>query len=132
MMTLDAARNEYYSHSGSASAAARQLAFAGIAVVWILATNEDVVVVQPESLRLPLLAFVATLAFDLVHYYWQASFWGIFHRMKEKKGELEFEGAPSWGNWIGLGCWVLKGATVAIGYYLLAVLLWPVLFSGAQ
>lgn len=130
-MKLSDAREQYYAHSGAASAAARQLAFAGIAVVWILATEKVVVAVNSSELRLPLLAFVATLGLDLIHYYWQATFWGIFSRSKEKKGDREFEGAPDWGNRVGISCWAFKGLTVTIGYLWLLNILWPVLFKSS-
>lgn len=130
-MNLKDARDHYYHHSGSASSAARQLALAGIAVVWILATQDKAVVtVAAGELRAPLLWFVIALALDLLQYYWLAAFFGIFSRHKEKRGELEFEGVPAWGNWAGIMCFALKGIAVAIGYYLLAAILWPMLFNG--
>jgi hypothetical protein len=132
-VNLREARDQYYAHSGAASSAARQLAFAGIAVVWILATQDrTIVTVSAGALRAPLLWFVTTLALDLLQYYWLASFWGTFSRHKETKGEQEFDGAPAWGNRLGIACWVLKGIAVAIGYCLLAAILWPVLFNLVQ
>lgn len=127
-MKLQEAQKHYYDHSGSASNSARQLAFAGIAVVWILVTQNNVVNVQANALRAPLLVFVVTLALDLIQYYGQALFWGAFARYKEKRGEEEFSGAPEWGNWIGLACFWAKGFFVAVGYVLLFRILWPVLF----
>ena len=125
-MKLDEARKHYYDHSGAASSSARQLAFAGIAVIWILVTVDSVVSVPSTVLRLPLFTFIAALAFDLVQYYWLAGFWGAFSRIKEVDGEDEFEGAPEWGNYIGIICFWVKGASVAIGYIILFVLLWPI------
>lgn len=130
-MNLREARDHYYQHSGTASGVARQLAFAGIAVVWILATQPGFVTVPASVLRAPLLAFVIALALDLVQYYWLAAFWGIFSRLKEKKSEHEFEGATPWGNRLGIACWTFKGVAVAIGYVALGTILWPVLFSSA-
>jgi hypothetical protein len=131
-VNVDEAREHYYTHSGLASSAARQLAFAGIAIVWILATQDIVVVtVAAGELRAPLLWFVIALALDLLQYYWLAAFFGVFSRLKEKRGEYEFNGVPSWGNRVGITCFVAKGIAVAIGYFLLAAILWPVLFNAA-
>ncbi len=88
-MKLKEAREFYYDRSGLASDSARQLAFAGIAVVWILATNDEAVAVEANSLRLPLLAFVLALALDLIQYYAAALFWGVFSRVKEKGWALK-------------------------------------------
>lgn len=132
-MKLSEARKIYYRRSSLASTSARQLAFAGIAVVWILATNSKVVELPYNTLRAPLLAFVIALALDLVQYYAGAAYWGAFGRIREKKEgagpDDEIGEASRFGNWLPLGCFWLKGLAVAIGYYLLGKLLWPVLLS---
>lgn len=132
-MKLDEARRHYYELSGLASSSARQLAFAGIAVVWILATDDHVVDMSTVELRTPLLAFVLALALDLIQYYAGAAFWGAYSRLKEmhkqSKNKGKYKNAPSWANWLPLlGFWA-KGAAVAWGYFLLMNVLWPVLFS---
>ena len=66
-MKLSAVRDCYYSHSGNASAAARQIAFAGIAVVWVFnqpVTNHTLNL--PEQLVSALLFLCAALALDLL------------------------------------------------------------------
>ena len=127
-MKVEDAREHYYSHSASASSSARQLAFAGIAVIWILATQNDQIELLNTVWRSPLILFVGALALDLLQYYWLAGFWGAFARFKERKEEQEFGGAPEWGNWVGLLCFWSKGLLVAIGYVMLIGVLWPVLF----
>ena len=129
-MTLEEAREHYYSHSGQASSAARQLAFAGIAAVWILSTDNDLIPVEFSGLLLPLLLFVSGIFFDLVQYYYLASFWGIFARQKEKSGLTEFSGAPDWSNRIGIGCWVAKGVVVVAGYVVLGLELVSAILGG--
>ncbi len=56
--TVADAWEHYYAMSGAASNSARQLAIAGIAVVWILATDNKLVSVEDANLRLPIFAFV--------------------------------------------------------------------------
>ena len=99
-------------------------------MIWILVTQDDVISVDAKLLRAPLLVFVATLAFDLLQYYWLSLFWGAFGWLKERKKETEFEGAPEWGNWLGIACFWIKGFLVAIGYFYLFRILWPVLLRG--
>ena len=91
-MKLEDAQKHFFDLPGLASASARQLAFAGIAVVWILATAVNVV--EQPALRAPLIIFVLALTFDLFQYYVGAALWATFARRKEKAGEVEFEGAP--------------------------------------
>lgn len=128
-MKLEDARQHYYDLSAAASNSARQLAFAGIAVVWILATQTEILPSDAVSeLRFPLLMFILALGFDLVQYYGASLFWSVFARSKERVGEQEFAGAPTWINYPGiLGFW-MKGIAVAAGYVPLFLLLRPVLF----
>lgn len=118
-MKLDEAREHYYSHSGQASSAVRQLAFGGIAAVWILATDNGIIPVQEVYLVASLLLFVTALFLDLIQYYYLASFWGIFSRDKEIRRINDFDGAPDWSNRIGIGCWIAKGVVVVVGYGIL-------------
>lgn len=129
-MKLEDAQKHYYELSGLASSGARQLAFAGIAVVWILAT--EVNIVEQPTLRAPLIVFVLALMFDLLHYYVGAALWGMFARRKDKAGEVEFTGAPDSINWFQLGAFWVKGGLVVLGYVMLVVLLWSRLFMGSS
>ena len=128
-MKLSDARKHYYELSGLASNSARQLAFAGIAVVWILASDNRVIEVSTLELRAPLLAFVVALALDLLQYYAGAAFWGGLGWLKENQGKQEFKGAPSWGNWVPIVSFWSKGLAVAYGYGCLMTILWPVMFA---
>ena len=127
-MKLERANTLYVRKTRFASAAARQLAFGGIAVVWILASNGDVVRVDDDALRVPLLAFILALGLDIVHYYIAAFLWGVFYRLKEIMGASfadEIGKAPRGINWISNSCFWLKGLAVFVGYYQLGKLLWP-------
>lgn len=136
-MKLGEARGHYYELSGLASSSARQLAFAGIAVIWILATDNRVIEVPAVELRTPLFVFVSALALDLLQYYSGAAFWGAFSRLKEKhqqtkkKKKGKYKNAPAWSNWVPLFSFWVKGIAVAWGYILLVEILWPVLFASS-
>ena len=132
-MKLSEAREAYYSYSGNASTVARQLAFAGIAVVWLFNTK---VAGQPIALPHPLLqvAFllVVTLAFDLLQYVSASLIWGAFARRHEKQIEPHRRNddpdvdAPAYLNWPAIACFWLKLASLLIAYGWLATYLWGV------
>ncbi len=99
-MKLSDSREHYYTATESLSTVARQLAFAGIAVVWIFVQKQESQFSIPQLLVWPLYLFVLTLAFDLLQYVYASAAWGIFSRSKELSvgSETEFK-APSYINW---------------------------------
>jgi hypothetical protein len=116
---------EYYYFSGKASELCRNLAFAGIAIIWIFKVDKTGMSID-KKLILPLISFVATLAFDLFQYIWGTIIWGFFVRKQEKNlkdvatedPELE---APAWYNWPTNIFFYLKAVSVIIGYILLFI-----------
>lgn len=127
-MNLAGARAEYYTHSGSASAVGRQLAFGGLALVWIFKVSvAGVDRVPPDLLPAATLLAVA-LGFDLLQYVAASLLWGVYHRWKEvqfakmlKRGETppaDFK-APRWINWPAIACFVLKLLLLVLGYVFL-------------
>lgn len=123
-MKLEDARNHYYEHCGKLSDVNRQLSFAGIAVVWLFADNDDISPYQlDEKFWEPLLCFVLALAFDLLQYLVLTLFWGYFHRYKEIKGIKESANfrAPFWINWPGIACLLLKIFFGVAGYAFLLI-----------
>ena len=132
-MKLSAARDCYYSHSGNASAAARQIAFAGIAVVWVfnrpLASRT---INLPDELVGVLLSLCIALAFDLLQYTFSTATWGFWSRRKEKQFKHKFHDDPSveppaFLNWPGIIMFwsklvVLLWAYAQLGMYLAGTL----------
>jgi hypothetical protein len=90
--SLEEARQCYYETSGKASDITRQLAFAGIAVIWIFKNGPDDAPTIPNDLILAAAIFVLALALDFMHYVVKALLWGAYHRHKEKS--LRKEGIP--------------------------------------
>lgn len=128
-LTVDDAFDVYESQSELASTVARQLAFAGIAVIWILAGENGVADIGSNKLGPALLAFVAALAFDLIQYYGASLAFYLYGRWKEWRGESEFDTYPLPLTALPILSFVSKGILVAIGYLFLAGLLWPVIFG---
>lgn len=128
MAKLSEFRAAYYDFSAKASEVSRQLAFAGIAIVWVFRRENAGVPAVPPDLVLPTLLLAAGLAFDLLHYVVATVMWGTFTRQREKRlhgsdDDPEVD-APRWINWPALTLFALKLAVVGAAYVLLAGYLW--------
>lgn len=117
-MKLKDARDNYYFNSGKTSDNVRQLALAGIAVVWIFKFDVNGSPHVPPELLLPLGLIAFGLAVDVVQYAVGTLCWGIYNRWKEQKvGEdVEFK-APRQINWAALTFFVVKVIAVIAAYY---------------
>jgi hypothetical protein len=117
-MKLKEARESYYYYSGKASDRVRQLAFAGIALIWILKIDDRGNQAIPEILIIAAVFIVAGLGFDLLQYLYGSAAWGIFHRCKENKRTKEnsqFQ-APAKINWPTNAFFWLKAVSIIISY----------------
>ena len=123
-------RETYYEFSGKASDAARNLALAGIAVVWIFRIGEGSASRLPQPLIWAVCLFALALALDLLHYSLAAVTWGTFHWLKEKAGASEESKltAPRWLNWIPILFWGFKIVSVIVGHAFLGRFLLGILF----
>lgn len=123
IMNLERAREAYDYYTGKLSDVARQLSFAGIAVIWILRVGKDSGGISfSKELFMPLGIFVFSLSFDLLHYVYSSIAWGIFHRIMELKERNEFS-AHSWINWPSLIMFWLKVIFCSAGHILLIIYL---------
>ena len=122
-MNLKDARENYYYYTEKLSEVCRQLAFAGIALIWILGLGEDVTAKLPQALIFPALVLVISLSLDATHYAVASASWGIYHRLKEHRDgvgpEDDFK-APRWINWASLALFWGKVAALGIAYASLA------------
>lgn len=84
-MKLSDYKHAYEEFSGKSSDVARQLAFAGIALVWIFKIDHSGNYALPSTLHLPLALLIFTLCSDLFQYIMASAIWGIYHRVQEKK-----------------------------------------------
>jgi hypothetical protein len=115
-------RADYYFFTGKASDIARQLALAGLAVVWIFKIQQGVTVTLPRPLLSPAIMFVGALGLDLLHYVFASMVWGAFtqwHRWQKRQEEDEVQ-EVGWLNVPAICLYWGKLALVCIGYgYLL-------------
>lgn len=119
-MKLIEIRSTYYDYSGISSSVTRQIAFAGLAIIWIFKSETSIEVFIDKGLAMPAMFFVLCLSFDLLHYIVSSLIWGICHRISESKHDEndEFK-VNSALNWPGLFFFWLKHASVIVGYCLL-------------
>ncbi|HEL3872932.1 hypothetical protein HMPREF3113_06020 [Stenotrophomonas sp. HMSC10F06] len=137
-MKLSVARENYYCHSAAASAAARQLAFAGIAAVWVFNQPQDQPgIALPQVLTWAMILLCFSLACDLLQYASSSAIWGYFHRIKEK--ELAARSitadanvaASRWFNWPGIVFYWSKLALIISAYACIAAFLFSHLSATA-
>ncbi|MFM0261874.1 hypothetical protein [Paraburkholderia sediminicola] len=130
MTTIADVREKYYEHSKKASDVSRQLALAGIAVVWLFKTSIAGVAIGayglPSALFWPTLLMLVSLALDLLQYVWQAALWGTVSRSQEKQhgtDTVEWDGIrPAWNLPANVLFWG-KLVSMLVGYGLLLVFL---------
>jgi len=122
MPTLSEFKQSYYEFTGLTSSSCRQLALAGIAIIWIFKTGAASGISIPSELLYPAIFFVISLAADLLQYFVASAIWGTFHRFKEKQHERlalppEFDvKAPYYFPWPQLLLFNVKVTCVLFGY----------------
>jgi len=125
---LSEAQEIYADHSRQASTVCRQLAFAGIAIIWIfrnVAQEPGEPLLGREFLG-PGLLIVVALAADLLQYSWASAAWGIYSRQMETTGSTE--DAPRWINWPAIAFFIVKIGCVMVAYIWLGIVLFGRLF----
>jgi len=122
-MNLAFVRNESQEYSKLTSSNSRNLAFAGIAVVWILSSES-----ATEALNYFALWFFGLALFlDLMQYFLGTILWAGFDRYQQNKlktkfnnenaqVELEEFDAPWWINYPTMICFVFKPIAVLVGF----------------
>jgi hypothetical protein len=122
-MILADLREEFYSHTGSLSTVNRQLAFAGIAVVWIFVVKKNSEIYIPDGLFWPLVLFIFSLMLDLSQYFYSSIAYQSLVDKKETelrtgntfKEDTEFSINPvvnKFAEW----CLYLKAASSIAGF----------------
>lgn len=100
--------------SSKASDVSRQLAFAGIAVVWIYKNPDSSPTIVKPELVLPLLLWVISLGLDLIQYFFASLSWYIFFHIKQylfnnnKLKKTDDITAPYWLDFVITGFFIVK------------------------
>lgn len=126
-------RKAYEELSGLLSKFNRQLAFAGIGIVWLFRVTDKSgnVTIDPEMLA-PILCFVISFAFDLLQYLWQSYVWYLFYwynRSRKKLGEDDETNEPEWPNVVAWVLFTVKVCALMIAYILLGVYFYSLLLK---
>jgi hypothetical protein len=120
---LQGYRETFYTFSGKLSDICRQLAFAGIGLIWLFKKDNPTGLSIPRELFVPGALVVGALIFDILQYAFGSILWRSFYKRKEKEkvGEdVEIDHGDGWEIpiWIAF---CLKTICIAVAYgYLLA------------
>lgn len=123
-MKLSDYKKDYYQLSGLASNASRQLAFAGIALIWVFKSQSENGFQLPSELLIPSMCLIFSLGFDLLQYVTGSITWGLFHRYHEKKRTSEIDPeleAPFYYTWPINFFFYCKIISVLVSYSYLAL-----------
>ncbi|MFH0843715.1 MAG: hypothetical protein V1903_14010 [Bacteroidota bacterium] len=111
----------------------RQMALAGIAIIWIFRQTDQQNQLICKELIPPLLLFVTTLTFDILQYIYKTIAWYIFFRNREKKVKKKnpdplTQAKPIMNRpaWI---CFWIKVISLITGYILIFVYLFDKLIK---
>lgn len=76
--------DDYREYSELLSSSNRQLAFAGIAIIWIFRNGNGITPLIPNQLLLPLMFFALSLFFEILQYLSGTVIWKSFFSYNEK------------------------------------------------
>ena len=122
-MKLSQYKEDFYHFTGKLSDINRQIAFAGIALIWIFKKANGNEIKICHELVLPSVLLALALSFDIFQYIYQSITWALFYRYHEKrlkKKEIDKEIlAPSILNYPSWIFFVLKVLFVIIAYVII-------------
>jgi len=120
-MKIQDYRNTYQEFSGIASNISRQLAYIGIALIWIFKVSKDNTHSLPEALFIPVTILICALIVDLLQYIIASLIWYLFYRYHEIKNtseETDIESSEKFVYIINV-FFIVKIILVFIAYYYL-------------
>lgn len=122
--------DDFDTYTSKASEVNRQLAFAGIAIIWLFKNPEGNKSLFTHELITPLFCLIISLSLDLFQYLLGSIIWGIFFEIKERqinKGEIKDNDikANRILSYAITFFFVLKIIAMCIAYYFLLAYLLP-------
>tara|TARA_R110000765_G_scaffold171343_1_gene276232 strand:- start:725 stop:1153 length:429 start_codon:yes stop_codon:yes gene_type:complete len=82
---IDDYKKDYEYFTGKASDINRNLALAGVAIIWIFKTTSETGIAIPNQLISPLVWLIVSLGLDLLQYIAGGLIWLIFYRYQEQR-----------------------------------------------
>lgn len=129
-MKLSESQDKTERKTTKASDISRQIAFAGIGVVWIFSRQADGSVSVPPALVQVLEFLCGALVLDLMQYVVGGLLWSAFNRHHEKKRNSVNDDpvilAPPWINYPAIFFYLTKIALVLCGFATLLCFLLPI------
>lgn len=125
-MKLKDLKGEFYYFTGELTKIIRNMAFSGIAIVWILKSADENVIYIDKMLIIVILSFISVLIFDFLQYLYQAIFWSIYYRYQEKK-DFNLEREVTFSTYCNLPSWIfftLKIISLVVGFGYLFIYLY--------
>ncbi|NRD24877.1 hypothetical protein HNV10_16605 [Winogradskyella litoriviva] len=112
-------KEDYYFFTGKLSDINRQIAFAGIALIWVFKKGENTEFQIDNELILPAIFIVGALAFDMFQYIYQSVVWSIFYTRKNRKNKSEDKKikSPEYLNYPSWVFFFIKVILVLIAYW---------------
>jgi len=131
-MKISDLKEEYYFATGTVSTVVRQMALAGIAVIWIfkVGKEESGGIQFTPAMLVPLRLFILVLVADLLQYAFKSAVWGSLHHhywKKFKDPDKTVEISGFW-NWPTNTLFWVKTALCVFAYYQLFQLVYGSLF----
>ncbi|MGN6479796.1 hypothetical protein [Luteibacter sp.] len=119
--------------TGKASDIARQLALAGVAVIWLFKTTDASKPIA-ENMVFPLWLFLVSLLLDLLQYIVAGITWAAFSRLRERQhrssaGTTKIKDSHSCINVPAWTLWTAKMLAMTYGYWELLLSLKPIIGS---
>jgi hypothetical protein len=99
-------RETFYTFSGKLSDIGRQLAFAGIALIWLFKKDTIAGTTIPKELFLPGAIIILGLAIDLIQYVVASIIWRFYYRYLERQHVSE-EAEQDHSAWLEIPIWTL-------------------------
>lgn len=106
-------KEDYYFFTGKLSDINRQIAFAGIALIWVFKKGENTDFQIDSALILPAILIVCALAVDMFQYIYQSIVWANFYTKKNRKYKSEEKKIKS-PEYLNIPAWILFGLKVSL------------------
>ena len=106
-------KEDYYFFTGKLSDINRQIAFAGIAIIWVFKKGENLDFQIDSDLILPAILIVSALTFDMLQYIYQSITWAIFYTIKNRKYKSEDKEIKS-SEYLNYPSWFFFGVKVLL------------------
>jgi hypothetical protein len=123
-------KKDYEFYTGKASELNRNLAFGGIAIIWIFKTTSEGGIGLPNELIQPLIWLICALSLDLLQYISGGLIWLIYYRWQEgriNKAQInansDMKAHPILPGIIHFFYWTKIGANIAAYFFLFKFLM---------